>query len=200
MNKFEKLKEIQQKLKAPKSQYNSFGKYNYRNCEDILESLKPLLSEQNCTVYITDGIILIGERYYLKATVHFVDNESADEITTTAYAREENEKRGMDLAQLTGSTSSYARKYALDGMFAIDDTKDYDYLNDGKDTAAKKDPKKETEKPVDWRHEYMQICAEKGIDSVKYATEHKITKSTTQEEFKAICGVLKKITNINEVN
>lgn len=200
MNKFEKLKEIQQKLKAPKSQYNSFGEYNYRNCEDILESLKPLLSEQNCTVYITDGIILIGERYYLKATVHFVDNESADEITTTAYAREENEKRGMDLAQLTGSTSSYARKYALDGMFAIDDTKDYDYLNDGKDTAAKKDPKKETEKPVDWRHEYMQICAEKGIDSVKYATEHKISKATTQEEFKAICAVLKKITNINEVN
>lgn len=196
MNKFEKLKEIQQKLKAPKSQYNDFGKYNYRNCEDILESLKPLLSEQNCTVYIMDEIILIGERYYLKATVHFVDNESAEEITTTAYAREENEKRGMDLAQLTGSTSSYARKYALNGMFAIDDTKDSDYLNDGKDTSAKKD----TEQPTDWRHEYMKICSEKGIDSVKYATEHKISKSTTQEEFKAICAVLKKITNINEVN
>lgn len=200
MNKFEKLKEIQQKLKAPKSQYNSFGKYNYRNCEDILEGLKPLLSEQNCAVYITDEIVLIGERYYLKATVHFVDNESGEEVTTTAYAREDNEKKGIDRAQLTGATSSYARKYALNGMFAIDDTKDSDYLNNGKDTSDKKDPKKEPEKPLDWRHEYMQICAAKGIDSVKYATEHKITKSTTQEEFKAICGVLKKITNINEVN
>lgn len=200
MNKFEKLKEIQQKLKAPKSQYNSFGKYNYRNCEDILEGLKPLLSEQNCTVHITDEIVLIGERYYLKATVHFVDNESGEEVTTTAYAREDNEKKGIDRAQLTGATSSYARKYALNGMFAIDDTKDSDYLNNGKDTSDKKDPKKEPEKPLDWRHEYMNICAEKGIDSVKYATEHKITKSTTQEEFKAICGVLKKITNINEVN
>lgn len=200
MNKFEKLKEIQQKLKAPKSQYNSFGKYNYRNCEDILEGLKPLLSEQNCTVHITDEIVLIGERYYLKATVHFVDNESGEEVTTTAYAREDNEKKGIDRAQLTGATSSYARKYALNGMFAIDDTKDSDYLNNEKDTSDKKDPKKELEKPLDWRHEYMQICAEKGIDSVKYATEHKITKATTQEEFKAICGVLKKITNINEVN
>ncbi len=202
MGIYEKLICVQNELKAPKSQYNSFGKYNYRSCEDIFEALKPLLKNHKAVIFTSDSVENIGGRFYVKSTVAFVDCESPETppITVTAFAREEETKKGADGSQITGASSSYARKYALNGMFAIDDTKDSDYLNDGKDTSAKKDTKKETEQPTDWRHEYMKICSEKGIDSVKYATEHKISKTTTQEEFKAICAVLKKITNINEVN
>jgi hypothetical protein len=136
-NIYLKLNHIQTKLKAPKSQYNSFGKYNYRNCEDILEAVKPLLSEENCSLIIFDTIELIGERIYVKATVKFIDNESHQEITTQAFAREEESKKGMDGSQVTGASSSYARKYALNGLFLIDDTKDSDTTNTGtKDTKS----------------------------------------------------------------
>ena len=129
MNVYEKLIAIQSELKAPKSQYNSFGKYAYRNCEDILEALKPLLKEHKSTIYISDEIVTVLERFYVKATVTFIDAETGEKITNTAYAREEESKKGMDGSQVTGASSSYARKYALNGMFAIDDTKDSDFTN-----------------------------------------------------------------------
>ena len=129
MNVYEKLIAIQSELKAPKSQYNNFGKYAYRNCEDILEALKPLLKEHKSTVYISDEIVTVLERFYIKATVTFIDAETGENIKNTAYAREEESKKGMDGSQVTGASSSYARKYALNGMFAIDDTKDSDFTN-----------------------------------------------------------------------
>lgn len=129
MEVYKKLLAIQCKLKAPKGQYNSFGKYSYRNCEDILESLKPLLEEEKATIFINDEITNVEGRFYIKATVTFVDVETGDVIKNSALAREDETKKGMDLCQVTGSTSSYARKYALNGMFAIDDTKDSDTTN-----------------------------------------------------------------------
>lgn len=125
-----KLQEIQKKLKAPKSQRNNFGNYNYRNCEDILEAVKPLLGDS--LLLISDEIVQLGERYYVKATATFIDHEPSakdvGKLTTvvSAFARESLEKKGMDAAQITGAASSYARKYALNGLFLIDDTKDAD--------------------------------------------------------------------------
>jgi hypothetical protein len=130
MTVHEKLLKIQNKLKAPKSQFNSFGKYHYRNQEDILEAVKPLLAEQGLTLTINDEIVLIGDRYYIKATANLCSGSEC--FSVSALARESENKTGMDLAQLTGSTSSYARKYALNGLFLIDDTKDADHLNDSK--------------------------------------------------------------------
>lgn len=131
MNIYEKLGIIQTKLKAPKSQFNKFGGYAYRNCEDILEAVKPLLAEVKAALTITDEIVLIGERFYVKATATLHDAEEYNTITNTAYAREEESKKGMDGSQVTGASSSYARKYALNGLFAIDDTKDSDTTNNG---------------------------------------------------------------------
>lgn len=121
----EKLINIQKELKAPKGQYNFFGKYSYRSCEDILEAVKPLLVENKLMLYIFDTLEYIGERYYIKASAVLKDLEG-NEIVNTAYAREEETKKGMDGSQITGTASSYARKYALNGLFLIDDTKDAD--------------------------------------------------------------------------
>lgn len=126
MGIYEKLSSIQEELKAPKNAYNSFGKYNYRSCEDILEGLKPVLKKYKATLFISDSLELIGDRYYVKAAVRLVDIETGETVENTAYAREELDKKGMDWSQITGATSSYARKYALNGMFLIDDTKDAD--------------------------------------------------------------------------
>jgi len=130
----EKLKNIQQELKAPKNQYNKFGSYKYRNAEDILEAVKPLLKEQNCILTIADNIEMIGNRFYVKTEAKIIDVENGSAYFTTALAREEETKKGMDGAQITGASSSYARKYALNGLFLIDDTKDADSTNThGKD-------------------------------------------------------------------
>ena len=120
----DKLMRIQAKLKAPKGQRNTFGNYNYRSCEDILEAVKPLLAEEGCALTLSDEIELIGDRYYIKATATLKSDK--EEIQVSAYAREEQAKKGMDSAQVTGATSSYARKYALNGLFCIDDNKDPD--------------------------------------------------------------------------
>ena len=156
MNVYEKLMTVQTKLRAPKGQYNSFGKYSYRSCEDILEALKPLLAEVGAIINITDeikvigdnfetmevedkktgekSVRLVGRRFYIEATAMFIDVETGDSIVARALAREDETKKGMDLAQVTGSVSSYARKYALNGLFAIDDNKDSDATNThGKD-------------------------------------------------------------------
>jgi essential recombination function protein len=135
MNIYEKLLKAQVELKAPKGQYNSFGKYKYRSCEDILEALKPVLDKFKLTLFIKDDVIEVNTRNYVKATIILVNIEKPDEIIeTSALAREEETKKGMDGSQITGASSSYARKYALNGMFMIDDTKDSDSTNThGKD-------------------------------------------------------------------
>lgn len=123
------LQTIQSRLKVHKGQFNSFGKYRYRSCEDILEAVKPLLSETNCTLTLSDTIESIGNRVYIKATATLSTADGKQSVTTTAYAREAERKSGMDDSQITGTASSYARKYALNGLFCIDDTKDADALN-----------------------------------------------------------------------
>lgn len=125
-NIYSKLSNIQQELKAPKGQRNDFGKYNYRSCEDILEAVKPICAKNKTTLVLSDSLENIGERYYIKATATLYDIENNEEISNTAYAREEEIKKGMDGSQITGTASSYARKYALNGLFNIDDTKDAD--------------------------------------------------------------------------
>ena len=135
---FEVLSKIQKEMKAPKSQFNAFGKYKYRSCEDILEAVKPFLN--GTVLYISDEMVLIGDRYYIKATATLRNGDDA--VSVTAYAREEAEKKGMDSSQITGAASSYARKYALNGLFLIDDTKDSDATNEhGKGEAANSKPK-----------------------------------------------------------
>lgn len=121
---------IQSELKAPKSQFNKFGGYKYRKAEDILEAVKPLLNKQKCTLTITDDIVMVGNRIYVKATAT-IKNEKGECETTNGWAREEETKKGMDGSQITGASSSYARKYALNGLFAIDDNADSDTTNDG---------------------------------------------------------------------
>lgn len=126
---------IQSELKAPKTQFNKFGGYKYRKAEDILEAVKPLLAKQKCTLIITDDIVLVGNRIYVKATAT-IKNEKGEYETSTGWAREEEQKKGMDGSQITGASSSYARKYALNGLFAIDDNADSDTTNDGQQQAA----------------------------------------------------------------
>ena len=133
-NIFQKMVDVQSELKAPKDKENTFGKYKYRSAEGILEAVKPLLKQNELVISVTDSIEAVGDRVYVKATVTIIDVHTGDKMETSAYAREAFEKKGMDSGQVTGATSSYARKYALNGMFAIDDSKDLDtdeYRNEG---------------------------------------------------------------------
>lgn len=129
MTIYEKLLNIQTELKAPKSQKNNYGNYNYRSCEDILEAIKPFLKKEKCVLIINDEVEKIENRYYVKAVVNLIDVENGESVKVSAFAREEETKKGMDSSQITGASSSYARKYALNGLFAIDDTKDSDATN-----------------------------------------------------------------------
>lgn len=129
------LLQIQSELKAPKGQFNAYGKYKYRSCEDILEAVKPILKKNNCTLLLSDSLIYVGDRYYIKATATLVNAEGKS-VSTEAYAREEETKKGMDASQITGASSSYARKYALNGLLCIDDNKDSDTTNTGDNTPA----------------------------------------------------------------
>lgn len=138
---YEKLIKIQSELKAPKNQRNGYGNYNYRSCEDIFEAVKPLLNKNNLVLTVNDELVLIGERYYIKATATLTDG--TNNISNTAYAREEETKKGMDGSQITGSSSSYARKYALNGLFLIDDVKDSDYTNTGDNKVKVRDVKED---------------------------------------------------------
>lgn len=176
MTIYEKLLNVQTELKAPKGQYNAFGKYKYRNCEDILEAVKPLLKKHKCTVFLHDDIVLVDSdnvaRFYIKATACFVDIESGEQVEATAFAREEETKKGMDGSQVTGASSSYARKYALNGLFAIDDTKDSDTTN------------LETDVQEDWRKVFIKRCKERGIDSKVVAENYGLNKASTAEDFR----------------
>ena len=149
-----KLMNIQQELKAPKGQYNDFGKYAYRSCEDILEAVKPLLKKEKVVLTISDELQYIGNRYYIKATATLIDTESDSTISNSAYAREEETKKGMDGSQITGASSSYARKYALNGLFGIDDNKDSDTTNI--QSKEEKEDKKASPKQIELIQKYYQ--------------------------------------------
>ena len=193
MSVYKKLIEVQTKLKAPKSQYNSFGKYSYRNCEDILEALKPILKEVGATIIISDEVVPVNERYYVKATVKFVDTETGEVVEASANAREEDNKKGMDSSQLTGSTSSYARKYALNGLFAIDDTKDSDFTN----THDKEDKKKTLEVISEAQAKRMYMLAKgKDPDIIKQILSNagfNASRDITKDKYNAICEAIEAI-------
>lgn len=187
------LIEIQSELKAPKNQRNTFGNYNYRSAEDILEAVKPLLKKHGCHLTISDEMIQLGDRYYVKATATLA--KDADSISTTAYAREEENKKGQDSSQITGSTSSYARKYALNGLFCIDDTKDADSTN----THGKEEqPKPKTAKaPAKAEIESDMKQAKEAIEKCKSGEDLMVVWNTFKSlqgvaEFKKILGDAKK--------
>ena len=172
------LIEIQSKLNAPKNMYNKFGGYAYRSAEGILEAVKPLLKEQGCTLTLTDEIILIGERYYVKATTTLTSSDGAT-VSVSALAREEESKKGMDGSQITGAASSYARKYALNGLFCIDDTKDADTMDN---TDSGKKPAREADKTA-------------IEDAVR-----KIGASATTEELNAVWSAIpKELKTVKEI-
>ena len=193
MSVYKKLIEVQTKLKAPKNQYNSFGKYSYRNCEDILEALKPILKEVGATIIISDEVVSVNERYYVKATVKFIDTETGEAVEASANAREEDNKKGMDSSQLTGSTSSYARKYALNGLFAIDDTKDSDFTN----THDKEDKKKTLEVISEAQAKRMYMLAKgKDPDIIKQILSNagfNASRDITKDKYNAICEAIEAI-------
>lgn len=182
MNIYEKLSNIQQELKAPKNQYNSFGGYNYRSCEDILEAVKPLLKKYKCTLQLEDYLENIGERYYIRAIAKIIDTEkpyvednelyAVNCITNSAYAREEESKKGMDGSQITGASSSYARKYALNGLFLIDDVKDSDTTNIGSN--EDNEPKRASEKQIKYINtlgiDIVAMCEYYGINDISELT------------------------------
>ena len=166
---YEKLAKVQAELKAPKGQFNSFGKYHYRSQEDILEAVKPILSRQGMTINLTDDIALVGERYYVKSTATVSDG--TDTISVTAFAREPSEKKGMDESQITGTASSYARKYALNGLFAIDDTKDSDTEEQPKQTIEKREATTALKQPTNKLDEALiKEASSLKIDLNKVAT------------------------------
>ena len=196
MNVYEKLMNIQANLKAPKGQYNSFGKYSYRNAEDILEALKHLLKDYKATVTLKDDLLLIGDRYYLQATATFTDIESGESVIVTSLAREEETKKGYDVSQLTGSTSSYARKYALNGLMLIDNSElDPDSINTfEKETNTYTKSLSEAQinrlYAIAYKAKYDKLKIESMIKS-KYKKD---IKDLTKLEYDHICNVLEENT------
>jgi hypothetical protein len=171
------LIEIQKELKAPKNQKNNFGNYKYRSCEDILEAVKPLCIKHNCLLTISDEIVMLGDRFYVKATATFSAHDLLP-ISVSAYAREAQTKKGMDESQITGSASSYARKYALNGLFCIDDTKDADTMDNTHKAPEKPVQKFEDYKPAtaNQREAFKQFMSEfvktNDTTAIKHLSEH----------------------------
>ena len=202
MNITEKLSVIQQELIAPKNQYNSFGKYNYRSCEDILEGLKPFLGKLKVAGTVTDDIVVIGDRFYVKATATLRDCESNETVSNSAYARESDDKKGMDASQVTGATSSYARKYALNGLFCIDDVKDADTRDnrqqDGKEQKQAEEEVKKIEnlKISDIKVKVLQErCEKEGVPVEKILKLYKVESlaDITEKQFRNINDFWEKI-------
>lgn len=190
MSLSEKLSRIQTTLKAPKNLYNKFGKYKYRNAEGICEAVKPYLEQNKCYMVLKDDMLELGGRFYIRATATLYDTESDDCIKATAFAREAESKKGMDESQITGAASSYARKYALNGLFLLDDTKDADsneYSEQGKENT---DENKEAEqrqvelskiseikvKPLEER------CRKEGIELSKLMRLYKVSSLSDLSE------------------
>lgn len=195
-NVYQKLMRVQSKLKAPKNQFNKFGNYSYRSCEDILEGLKPLLKEVGAILVINDEVVNIANRFYIKATASFISIDDGEKIISSALAREEEERVKFDPAQLTGSVSSYARKYALNGLFAIDDTKDSDSTNKyDKDniTSLNNENKWTNPKLTDNQIKRLYAIAYKkgiGADKVKEQVLKKFNKEVsglTKTEYDKVC-------------
>jgi len=182
----EKLVAIQSDLKAPKGQTNTFGKYKYRSCEDILEAVKPLLKEQGLTLTLTDEVVNIGTRFYVKAIATIGDGEN--DACVHAFAREEEEKKGMDGAQITGAASSYARKYALNGLFCIDDTKDADTM----DNTAPRTQKESGKAPTGNVVKITELCKETGTDMKKLYEFFNVVGVPTIDQGKQMIASLEK--------
>lgn len=187
---FAALMAVQAELKAPKNQHNSFDKYDYRSAEDIIEAVKPLLKDNGLFLNMSDDIVLIGDRYYVKATVKVVDVVTGESVQTSALAREAAQKKGMDESQVTGTASSYARKYALNGLFAIDDNRDADtdeYAAQTRQSAAGARPSRNT-------GNYKGAPQSGGSDEIRRKALHGLSEAMkraglSKEEVSAICGV-----------
>ena len=195
MEIYKKLSGIQCELVATKGQYNNFGKYSYRSCEDILEAVKPLLDKYKVAIVIKDDIVLVGDRFYVKATATLIDSETGESVEASAFARESADKKGMDSSQVTGATSSYARKYALNGLFAIDDNKDADATNThGKETI------KVNMTPALWEAQLKRLYAignkagikKEVLDSTVKKSFGCEPKDMTKEQYQNICERLEK--------
>lgn len=198
---FAALMAVQAELKAPKNQHNSFGKYDYRSAEDIIEAVKPLLKENGLFLNMSDEVVLVGDRYYIKATVKVVDVVTGESVQTSALAREAAQKKGMDESQVTGTASSYARKYALNGLFAIDDNRDADtneYAAQTRQSAAGARPSRNT-------GNYKGTPQGGGSDEIRRKALHGLSEAMkraglSKEEVSAICGVHFKKTSSSELS
>jgi len=179
----EKLIKIQSELKAPKNQFNKFGGYNYRSQEDILEALKPLLKKHECLLTVTDEMEAVEGRVYVKATATITDGEKG--VQVTAYAREASTKKGMDEAQITGSASSYARKYALNGLFLIDDTKDADATNDHGKPETKPQAKAELKESTEQFKKVVEFLIKDG-DWEKVEKKYTVTPEVKESAMNAV--------------
>lgn len=220
---YQKLNKIQNELKAPKGQYNSFGKYKYRSCEDIFEAVKPLLAKYNLILTTSDELIYLGERYYIKAIAKLIDADEPYEefneckavncITNIGYAREEETKKGMDGSQITGASSSYARKYALNGLFLIDDTKDSDTTNVGEEITKEqaleytftkgKYKGKKIEELYELDNNYLQWWLDQGNDEdikkmIMLITDMKPTEIPSDEEQIKRLNLMKEVMDLVE--
>lgn len=184
----QKLINIQKELKAPKGQLNKFGGYKYRSCEYILEAVKPLCAKEGVQLTVSDEIVMIGDRYYIKATASVTDG--TETVTVNAFAREAETKKGMDESQITGATSSYARKYALNGLFCIDDTKDADTDEYTEKTRGKSEKKTEN-KETTYRAKLINYINKSGMSFAEVAKDYGLNGSTTEERF---AEVLKDLT------
>jgi hypothetical protein len=185
------LNKIQKELKAPKGQRNTFGNYNYRSCEDILEAVKPLLGESTLT--LSDEIVMFGDRFYVKATATLNEKGtfgSASGASCSAFARESLEKKGMDTAQITGAASSYARKYALNGLFCIDDTKDADTTNNSENPAGYIDDKQKSQ-ILDYFAE-LNVKQDKFFEYMKIKSLEEMTKADFPKAITALENARKK--------
>ena len=177
--------EIQGRLNVPKGQYNNFGNYRYRSCEDILAAVKPLLKEVGCVLTITDEVVMVGSRIYIKATAKLV-NGGGEMVTTAAFAREEEAKKGMDGSQITGAASSYARKYALNGLFAIDDTKDADTLNNNPQYTQPAQAKQLAPQPAQQQPAQQQPAASELNETFNAYAKPAIEQARTAEDLTMI--------------
>lgn len=198
---FAALMAVQAELKAPKGQHNSFGKYDYRSAEDIIEAVKPLLKENGLFLNMSDEVVLVGDRYYIKATVKVVDVVTGESVQTSALAREAAQKKGMDESQVTGTASSYARKYALNGLFAIDDNRDADtneYAAQTRQSAAGARPSRNAGNS-------KGAPQGGGSDEIRRKALHGFSEAMkraglSKEEVSAICGVHFKKTSSSELS
>jgi hypothetical protein len=206
LNLWQRLANVQKELKAPKGQFNSFGKYKYRSAEDILEVAKPLCVDFGLLLTVSDELVLIGERYYIKATAKVINIDTGENYSVDSFAREEESKKGMDGSQVTGASSSYARKYALNGLFALDDTKDSDATNKhGKDeesypSASSGEPKVVGESDIiNDKQSKLLFAKSKGYEAQakEILAKHGFTssKQITKDKFNDILADLQKVIN-----